>query len=679
MTHTLRLPWAGRPAFRTSGVTTSCRRRAGRPPGPATPSRRKRLASPTRSLLALLLGVTASGNVLGETTAPAASTPLGQPLSFYKERGLLPRRTPLRKGAASELALRQNSGVSTSYQWTTRTLEWNLSQPTRLVADLTTATRIECQSVLLENRGTADLVNPWVVVNGQHNWFNNSTILAEALGGETDQETRAFRLWDFACTNRYHWSPAEDGNEVHSPVKLLNVYGYGFCDDSAHFMECCWKLAGGPAARTWGLNGHVISELSYQGAWHVMDADLEAFYPLWDNRTVASVEDLADDGQLVSRVSGPSISDLYTSDDDNVYYQSWYDTAPTMAMTLRPNESLERCFYNWGKYHDRLHYSTDPPPLFANGRQIWRPELTNRAVATNGFSGFNNIDYVVNEDATGSKTARLSPSDPHNIATIKWQMNAPYVYVGGTLRVALRLETPFDNASIVMMGTNGNAIVLAELRGPLDEVVALSLDSAIAPKLQKAQYCLPLQIQLYGPAALSTASPTASISALESCAEFQCAPTALPELLASQLNTAEVTFSNAAPGCLKVGFVWKETDSAPRFPLVETPSFPLDGWLVPNTTPMLVWNTPLADTSIFWRSVKVSWDAAGFHPVSPLTSISGELPNQWQVPMGWLMPGATYHWRVQELDKNAPFSPAWMFRVDPDALDSRVSSWRGYQ
>ncbi len=90
-------------------------------------------------------------------------------------------------------------------------------------------------------------------------------------------EQASIAIWKFLVNRRYHYLPASDDAEMHDPVKFLNVYGYGFCDDSAlNFAALCEEA--GLEARVWGLNGHVVAESSYGGAWHMFDPDMACYF-----------------------------------------------------------------------------------------------------------------------------------------------------------------------------------------------------------------------------------------------------------------------------------------------------------------------------------------------------------------------------------------------------------------
>ena len=123
---------------------------------------------------------------------------------------------------------------------------------------------VDNRSITLSNIGEDVVVNPWVTVGGVKDWFSTSRILDEILQPGMTNREKALAIWAFLVDNRYHDQPAHTGIETHDPVRFLNVYGYGFCDDSATNLLVLCESAGIPA-RVWGLSGHVVPEAYFEG------------------------------------------------------------------------------------------------------------------------------------------------------------------------------------------------------------------------------------------------------------------------------------------------------------------------------------------------------------------------------------------------------------------------------
>ena len=73
---------------------------------------------------------------------------------------------------------------------------------------------------------------------------------------------------------------------VRDPVKIINVYGYAYCDILGPTMAGIWEDMTGNQARTVTLPkwAHVAAEAFYAGKWHYMDIDVRAVFRRPDER-----------------------------------------------------------------------------------------------------------------------------------------------------------------------------------------------------------------------------------------------------------------------------------------------------------------------------------------------------------------------------------------------------------
>lgn len=158
------------------------------------------------------------------------------------------------------------------------------------------------------------------------------TILASILEpGMTDEE-KALAIYEFVKAWRIHWTPRDGTEEMHDPVKLIGVYGYGFCDDAARGIEQLARRAG-LRTRVWELDGHVVSEIHFNGRWHVFDADLEQTY-IHPHGHLAGVEDLAASPQIAG-----SYGYLYSTTHDNAISPANRLLSHNLAFRLAPGDS----------------------------------------------------------------------------------------------------------------------------------------------------------------------------------------------------------------------------------------------------------------------------------------------------------------------------------------------------
>jgi hypothetical protein len=218
------------------------------------------------------------------------------------------------------------------------------------------------RAVRMENVGATDVINTWLA-NGRNDFRTLKELVAGALQpGMTDRE-KATALWRLQTTHRFHATTGDA--EVNDPVKAINVYGYTTCGDDSVCRAGLWRTAGFKV-RPARVAGHCITQVHYDGRWHLLDGDMGPFYLLRDNVTITGEQDLVRDHDLVKRTHTHGILDA-----DSRAAAEWsaalfvYESQAggdrnnvrntTMNLVLRPNEAL---VWRWGhrvplRYHGR--------------------------------------------------------------------------------------------------------------------------------------------------------------------------------------------------------------------------------------------------------------------------------------------------------------------------------------
>src|SRR3954470_1877339 len=111
--------------------------------------------------------------------------------------------------------------------------------------------------------------------------------------GMTDRD-KALAAWRTVVMFQHQDSPPSEHLHheavVQDPIKLFNVYGYGFCSMASGNVAALARHAG-LKARGWGINAHSVEEVYYGGAWHLLDASLINYFPK-DDGDLASVEEV---------------------------------------------------------------------------------------------------------------------------------------------------------------------------------------------------------------------------------------------------------------------------------------------------------------------------------------------------------------------------------------------------
>jgi hypothetical protein len=282
------------------------------------------------------------------------------------------------------------------------------------------------RSVHMENVGETDIVNPWLS-NGSNDFRSLPEIAAQATTPNMSDRDRARALWWQEVQYRYHLDG--DNNELHDPVKIFNVYGHNTCGNDSISLAGLWHKAGLRVAPA-RLVGHCVSQVFYDGAWHLMDGDMHSIYLLRDNETVAGEQDLVRDHDLIKRTHTQGLlqpdrragdeweSSIYVFEGEvNGDRRAPEDT--TMKMTLRPGEAI---VWRWGHTTPPRYHGNRPPETLCNGLWEYRPDFTRETWR----KGTSQVEAIQQE--SDGLTAEEGKT-----GVIVWAMRSPYLFVGGKL------------------------------------------------------------------------------------------------------------------------------------------------------------------------------------------------------------------------------------------------------
>lgn len=526
------------------------------------------------------------------------------------------------------------------------------------------------RTVRLENVGDTDVVNPWLS-NGRNNFRTLPEIVAQAVKPGMSDREKAVALWRLQTTHRFHAGSGD--NEVNDPVKVFNVYGYTTCGNDSICLAGLWHAAGLPV-RPARCPGHCISQVFYDGRWHLLDGDMGPFYLLRDNRTIAGEQDLVRDHDLVKRSHTSGILDpdsraiaegfagLFVSESEWKGNRDSVRTT-TMNMVLRPNETL---VWRWGhlvpvKYHGRTDIKVFGPrhdlgpgqvwgghaaERICNGRWEYRPDFT-RDTWRKGTEKTEDIQVEKGELVpTAGKTG-----------TIIWKMRSPYPFVGGALDVqgnGVKFFLSWDGSKWQDVGDNLEPFFHFPHKGD-------------------ARYAYWLKCELV---------PGARLKGLAIVNDLQMAPLGLPGMV---VGANRFLYTDQSPATRKVRITheWVERSlshppAAPPGPISPTDNRQTDG-----TEIVFQWTAPPSDDRVADYHFELSersdlaWPlSSNFEKLISKTADKGQARYTLSRP-GLLAPGVKYYWRLRaKNDKGVwgPWSKTWSFIAGGPAppLDVRV-------
>ncbi len=241
-------------------------------------------------------------------------------------------------------------------------------------------TNIVAQRVTLRNLDPRRTVAPHLKRHGDPDLTSVDSILKSILREDMTDEQKAIAIWQVIVDWRYHDYPAEPGAEIHDPIKLINVYGYGFCDDCAQVF-CGLTHAAGIKARVHGLSRHVVAEAFFDNAWHMFDPDHAAIYRT-DSGEIASVAHLEQHPELITATPRDPIgtdtdwvASVYTTRSDNYLRVPDLPESRPIRWELAPGDKIEFDFSRPKLFHRRGFPDHRVPTHCANGTLIQNRKL----------------------------------------------------------------------------------------------------------------------------------------------------------------------------------------------------------------------------------------------------------------------------------------------------------------
>jgi hypothetical protein len=503
------------------------------------------------------------------------------------------------------------------------------------------------RAVRMENVGENDVVNPWLS-NGRNKFRNIKEIVAGTVRPDMSDREKAIALYYREVRQRFHTTTND--SESNDPVKVFNIYGYTTCGDDSVSLAGLWRQAG-LQTRPARLIGHSVTQVFYDGGWHLMDGDKQCLYLMRDNHTIAGMQEIARDHDLVKRTHTEGLlrpdrragneweASLYIYEGDAAGSR---DTPGrhTMDMTLRPGESLT---WRWGhltpvKYHGRedvaASFGQACAATICNGRWEYQPDLTRDAWRAGAR-------FIENIRATPEGLK----AESGKTGVIIWTLQSPYVFVGGNLEVE-----------------GSGARFSASLNGGADwKEVIRSLDE-LFPREGPARYQYQLKCEFRGDARLKY---------LSIVNDLQMAPLALPGMVVGENRFA---YTDDSPGDRKVRITqeWVECSTSAPPGVPPTAVYPPDGGETEGTAIVFKWTTPadpdgdeIADYSLELSEYPdMRWPLSpNFRKLISRTADQGKA--QYTLPyVGLLAPDHNYYWRVRAKDEKGvwgSWSKTWSF------------------
>lgn len=494
-------------------------------------------------------------------------------------------------------------------------------------------------SLTIANTGNTTVTNPRVITNDKRRWWCIEEMLDEILAGAETEQEKAFLIYDFVRKHRHHDDPIFTDNELHDPVKMMNVFGAGLCDDSGYVGCSLFYHAGlnekkygrNPSERT--LHGHMMCEAILSNGLQFLDIDQNTFYIDLENELPVSGDAVMRDHYLAKREpaygpifkgwqTGEKAASLFGRDDGSTFRAV---SGHRIDFDLRPGERIVYRWDNCGKFASNDSENERGRRFWGNSLWVYEPTLTSERIMADALEATDR--YVV------------------------YKMKTPYAVCGGRVDAEFfgRQKTDRFAVSLSLDGTKWKKVW--ERVGAGEIACLANIDDALEYKTAPAKYSYFVKV---------TSRPEA-IRSLRIETDLMTSPHALARLSVGS-NKIEYMDQTDEPHEITVIYVWRESDSVrPPEPPAE-PITPNDGETVRATTVPFRWASGEHAKCYHIRLSRREDMKLAYRPSFDAIIESADHHSPFA---GLFNPDEQYYWQVRVCNEQGVWgrwSPVWEFK-----------------
>ena len=506
-------------------------------------------------------------------------------------------------------------------------------------------------SLTLANTGITTIHNPRIITNGKRRWWCMEELLNEILAFAKNDQEKAFFIYDFVRNHRHHDDPIFTDDELHDPVKMLNVFGAGLCDDSGSVGCSLFYHAGlnekkfgkNPIVRT--LHGHMICEAILSNGYQFLDIDENTYYLDLENELPVSGDAIVRDHYLAKRehVFGPvfrgwrigeDAASLFGRDDGSTFRGA---SGHRIEFNLRPGEKIIYRWDNCGKFASDDSEQKRGRRFWGTSRWIYEPVLTDKRI----------------------KADTKEASDKYLV----YEMKTPYAVCGGNIKAEFIGHNQTDHfiASISLDGRQWKKVWDNTGRGTID--CDVNTDEALEYKKAPPKYVYFVKI---------TANKKA-IKSLRIDSDIMTSPHALPRLSIGE-NKVEYTDDTREPHEITVKYLWLESDSIKPPTAPEQPTTPYNNETVRASTVPFKWPANKEARYYHIRMSRREDMKLAYRPCFDVFITSNEHHSPFA---GLFNPNEQYYWQVRVCNKQGvwgKWSPVWKFKWQGPKIPINIKS-----
>lgn len=538
------------------------------------------------------------------------------------------------------------------------------------------------RSIKMQNCDSVKVCSPRLIFNNSGNWYDLKSMASEAVHGSESSIDTILNLLYFVYKNRFSYMLPNIDSYYGS--KLMTIYGYGSCDLVSYNIRLLSRALG-LEEKPHPMPHHSVSETKIGNKNFLIDADFRTYYLLYDNKTIATYDDVIKDKYLIWRTKhfGENIIYMKNNDDyiSRIYYNDFSEElkgdnpalySTNFDFTLRPSESIN---FLWEPpvyyYQNWLNYQYVPESLLNNAIANGFFEISN------GFSDYYpgeifdticGLSYSNEGDFSGIYADSLV-----SYAVINY--TSPFPIHDAQLGIDFEISNFNDSVEIYfnLVDSDTESVRLQCIKGPGNKYVDINLKQYL--KVSESRQTLPFAYK-YVLKFIFHKSLIDSFIGMDSIYLkniFQISKKFLPAL---RLGKNDISYSDAGEGVsrnIKVDILWNETyENHPPLP-PQNPVFPKNNSRVDSLNFEFAWEDstdPDGDEIVDYEFYLSDRSDMKF-PLSPnfqqyvsALDTSFILPRFKVKENGWLNSGETYYWQVRAKDSRGAWgewSPVWSF------------------
>ncbi|MBE3070330.1 MAG: hypothetical protein IMZ66_08850, partial [Planctomycetes bacterium] len=151
-------------------------------------------------------------------------------------------------------------------------------------------------ALVLAASAPAEVCNVKVVTDASPDYYDLPSMVRSITSKWPTPAEKCWALFYWNHIARRQTTPMQrHGMELTDPIRQFNDYGFTMCSTIAGINCSLWDALG-LKVKYWDITAHTVSEVEYDGRYHVYDNSMSALYTLCDGTTIAGVEDVGKEG-----------------------------------------------------------------------------------------------------------------------------------------------------------------------------------------------------------------------------------------------------------------------------------------------------------------------------------------------------------------------------------------------